>query len=114
MTQHVLVAVYIEDDKFEAALPSRFGPLIVESFPNTSEGMRQFADWAVPHLGTQNPKWCATVPKGDGGAMYSWLHDSSDDLFLQNPARLQEYAERNGLRWQSAETLHRFNMSKAA
>jgi hypothetical protein len=112
MAKPVFVATYIEDNTFEVAVSSRFGPVIVERFSNTAEGIEAFAKWAEPHIKDQDVRWVATIPKGDGGIAYSWFYDNTGDIFLQNPTRLKEYAEREKLPWQSAETLHRFNVSK--
>lgn len=112
MTKPTWVAAYIDDDTFEVALTGRFGTPIVERFPNNVDGLSVFVDWAHPHVKDVNVRWCATVPKGDGGIAYDWFDKNTCELFLQNPARLKEYAERNGLPWQSAETLRRFNESK--
>lgn len=112
MAKRVLVATYIEDDTFEVAVSSRSGPVIVGSFSNSAEGLAVFFEWVAPHIENQDVRWCATIPKGDGGAAYSWFYDNAPEMFLQNPARLKEYAARQRLPWRSAATLHQFNESK--
>lgn len=109
----VLVALYIEDQEFQAALPTVFGPLVSERFVNSEVGFRTFVEWAAPFRGDSPIHWCATVPAGEGGFVYDWLYQNTEDLFLQNPTRLKEFAQSKGLPWQSAVTLYQLQTSKS-
>jgi hypothetical protein len=82
-------------------------------FPNTEDGIDRLIDWLRKTLPNASQlMWFATVPQGDGGPVYSWLIEAVPEVFLQNPAPLQAFAEKANANWRSARTLLEFQHSK--
>lgn len=108
-----ILAVFVGGAACEAALTGPNGTAVTLEFPNTDAGIDQLLQWARTVIGGKREiRWVTTVPVGDGGVVYEWLHEEIPEVFLQNPAALKEYASKAGVSWDTALALHDFNRAK--
>jgi hypothetical protein len=112
--QHVpVLAVFVDDERFAVALDKMPDAIERTAFDNTSQGVEKLLAWIDETLDEEAEiDWIATVPQGEGGAVFKWLYEEVPELFLQNPGSLKEFARRNNLPWDQAETLLAFHRSK--
>ncbi len=93
MLDVVVVAIFIDQDHFEAALARQSNPPF-ERFENTAGGVQQFAKWLAKVSPTKEIDSCVAVSKRAGKSAYEspvfqFAYDGTRSTFVWSPAQVE-------------------------